>query len=225
MFRLIISNDHSQLSELGNSFLKRRNVNAAVLCLDHFFKQIPQLLDEDIENTMRDLQQFFDYVRILHDLAIHVDPTRDTQAQKLFGIQAGENGTIVLSPDNFLSTYIRAQDILSGGKSVLDSDKFLKHFRRCLCSRLLDRVTKENSACIQAPALYRQFCLKHLVCKSCESSPCERSHISPDNRWFRAWIKAHLLQILIYHSISSLVPKREDQKRFDLTVLQNVSKH
>jgi hypothetical protein len=122
MFRLIISDDHTQLSKLGNSFLKRRNTNAAVLCLDHYFNQTPQLLDEDIANTMRDLQQFYDYVRILHDLAFHVDPIRDPLVQKLFGIQAGENGTIALSPHNFLSASIPLE--LLDGKVVLDNEKF-----------------------------------------------------------------------------------------------------
>ncbi len=213
MFRLIISSDHTQLSKLGNSFLKRRNVNAAVLCLDHYFNQTPQLLDEDIANTMRDLQQFYDYVRILYDLAFQVDPIKDPLVQKLFGIQASENGTIALSPRNLLSASIRAD--LSDGKVVLDNEKFLEIFRGCMRSRLLDRVRRENDTCLKSPALHRPFCLKHLIYQNCKSSPCERAHISPDASWFQAWISAHLLQILIYHSISSIVPtEREDQRRF-----------
>jgi hypothetical protein len=229
MFRLIISDDHTQLSKLGNSFLKRRNTNAAVLCLDHYFDQTPQLLDEDVANTMRDLQQFYDYVRILHDLAFHVDPIKDPLVQKLFGIQAGENGTIALSPHNFLSASIHAD--LSDGKVVLDNEKCLKVFRDCMRNRLLYRVTRENNACLKSPALHRPFCLKHSIYQSCKSSPCERAHISPDASWFRAWISAHLLQILIYHSISSISSissnsinfriERENERRFPLIFLRS----
>jgi len=209
MFRLIVGSRHAKkLSDLGNSFLKRGNVSAAVLCLDHYFNQVPQLLDEDIAKISWDLRQFFDYVHILHDLASLAEPIKDPRVQKLFGIQAGEDGRVILPPHNPLLAFVRTE-VLLDGRAFLDSKKFLKAFRACLHLRLLDRVTRENDNCRKSPALHRLPCLKHILYQNCELSPCDRLHILPTMIWFHDWIGAHLLQIVIYDSISSLQFSKE----------------
>jgi len=220
MFRLIVGSRHAKkLSDLGNSFLKRGNVSAAVLCLDHYFNQVPQLLDGDITKISWDLRHFLDYVHILHDLASLAEPIKDPRVQKLFGIQAGEDGRVMLPPHNPLLAFVRTEDVLLDGRAFLDGKKFLEAFRALLHLRLLDRVTRENDNCRKSPALHRLPCLKHVLYQNCELSPCDNLHILPTMIWFHDWIGAHLLQIVIYDSISSLQFSKEmrAQRRSVLT--------
>src|SRR5438309_1828426 len=69
MFRSIVDDHHERLAELATSFTKRGNFDAALLCFDHYFNQVPQLAERDIEKIARDLTQFANYVGALRDLA------------------------------------------------------------------------------------------------------------------------------------------------------------
>ena len=208
MFAAIISGDHTLLAHLATSFLKRGNTDAAVLSLDHYFEQTPALLDLDIKKTAEELKLFFDYVHILHDLAFLVDPSNNPKIWKLFGIHAGdEEGVVNIPANSVIFTHVRTLEGEQPSSQALGNDKFVEAFRACLCNRLLDRVTRENDACRKAPAL--EPCLRHVVYGDCDVSPCPRPHIIPDAVWFEHWINAHLLQILIYHSINGIQFRRQ----------------
>ena len=202
MFRSIVDDHHERLAELATSFTKRGNFDAALLCFDHYFNQVPQLAERDIGKIAHDLAQFANYVGALRDLTFHEDPIDNMRCRKLFGIQPGEkDGTTVLLPCSLF--YNHAGAALEDN-NVLPNESFRQVYQNCLKDRLLDRVTRENDACRKAPALHTPLCLAHVLRGTCEMSPCERLHISPDMIWFKNWISAILLQILIYHSVSGI---------------------
>ena len=213
MFRTILDGPQTKLSELADSFLKRGNKQAAVLSYDHYFKHLPSLLGQDIQKIAFDLHQFSDYVHTLRDFVFLDDPTSNPRTRNLLGIQIGEeNGTIGLSKPNILfqsSSYLAEKGLDSKGKLLLSQRDFLTALRQCLRTRLLDRVTRENVICHKSQALHQPPCVHHIIFKNCNSSPCDFSHISPDFIWFKHWIKAHLLQIEIYNSISGIQYPRE----------------
>lgn len=204
MFRSIINGQRDQLAQLANSFTDRGNLAAAMLCFDYYFSEIPSLIEQDIEKILQDLRQFSEYVSILQGLAFLEDPINDSRAERLFGIQTGEEaGTTVLLRNSLLYDHIctrRPTTPIKDGATA--NEEFIKVFHECLQDRLLDRVTRENDACRNAPAL-RTPCLKHLLA-DCDRSRCNLLHIVPDITWFENWVGAHLLQIFIYQSISRI---------------------
>lgn len=210
MFRAILADARTELSELAKSFLKRGNQHAALLCYDHYFEHLPPMTDEDIRNIVLDLHQFSDYVHTLHKFLFLDDPASDPRTPKLFGFRTGvERGTIVLLKPNTLSDspYLAGMDVLSKGS--LTQKDFLTRLQDCLKSRLKDRVTKENDIVCRSQVFQRPHCVRHVVFKGCQFFPCERSHILPDFAWFHHWISAHLLQIVIYHSIFGIQYRSE----------------
>ncbi|KAF8972584.1 hypothetical protein BDZ97DRAFT_1752471 [Flammula alnicola] len=125
---------------------------------------------------------------------------------KLFGIKPNKQEDAFIAP---FGTFIHRNTPgnigtkdETGSGLVLPKDELAKIFQGSLRDRLLDRVTRENDMCRRASALY--LCLRHITYGDCDASPCNRSHIFPDSAWFQDWVKVHLLQILIYHSICSI---------------------
>lgn len=220
MFRAILDGDRTKLSQLADSFLKRDNQHAALLCYDHYFEHLPSLTDADIQKIVFDLHQFCDYVHTLREFAILDDAVSNPHTGKLFGVQAGEeNGTVVLLRPNtvYNSFYSSGTNFGSNGNLELSHEDFLKLLRQCLQYRLKDRVTQQNDICRRSQALKR-LCLYHVIFRNCKSSPCDWPHILPNSHWFQHWIKAHLLQIVIYHSISGIQFRKQfrlDQKLVD----------
>lgn len=204
MFRTILDGERTKLSDLANTFLKRGNQHAALRCYDCYFEQLPSLTDEDIEKIASDLHQFSDYVHTLRKFVFLSDPASNSRTCRLFGIRAGEEkGMIVLLKPNIL--YDSSNTLNSKGNLELSQEDFLKALEKCLKARLVDRVTRENDICRKSQALHTPPCLNHIIfSKPCDSSPCSLLHTSADFLWSQYWIKAHLLQIDVYHSISGL---------------------
>jgi len=216
MFHAILDGPRTRLPELADSFLKRGNQHAALHCYDHYFENLPTLLGEDIEKIAFYLRQFSDYVHMLRDFVFLNEPAHNPRTCKLFGIRDGEEkGTIVLLKPNILylsssSSYLpEKSSIDSKGNLMLSQGQFLTALQLCLRTRLLDRVTRENDTCRKLQVLHKTPCVYHVIFKTCNSSPCDFSHISPDSVWFQHWVKAHLLQIDIYNSISGIQYSRE----------------
>ncbi len=213
MFRTIASGPHTELAQLASSFMNRGNLEAAALCFDRYFNRFPQLIEieQDIKKFAFNLKQFSDYVGILQDLAFLEDPVNDSRACKLFGIQAGEkDSTTVLSLcHSLLYKHVcnKGSTIPIKGKVVLRNEEFTRVFHECLQARLLDLVTTESNACLNAPALRAPPCLKYFLHDDCDPSTCKLLHIPPDMTWFENWISAHFLQVVICQSISRIQHK------------------
>src|SRR6266540_6434808 len=126
MFRSIIDDHHERLAELATSFTKRGNLDAALLCFDHYFNQVPRLVERDIEKIAYDLTQFANYVGILRDLTFLEDPIDNTRCRKIFGIQPGEkDGTTVLLPYTFLYDHARKSGAALENNNVMPNESFL----------------------------------------------------------------------------------------------------
>ncbi|PPQ78819.1 hypothetical protein CVT25_010688 [Psilocybe cyanescens] len=205
MFQAIVSRELDKLAQLANSFLNTENTDAAFLCLDYYYAQIPSLEAMDIVEMTASLELFSKYIHILHDLAFHVDPSADPGVLKLFGITKA-NDDFVIPLNNVLSHSTSFSTILRTGplSHQLSKDHLVAVFQRRLQERLLDRVTRENDICRRSPALYP--CLRYVSYGECNRliGPCNQAHISPDAIWHQNWLKAHLLQISIYDSILSI---------------------
>ena len=184
-------------------------MNAALLCLDYCFTDGSNFLDADITQLAQLLQKFFDYVEILFDLAFFVDPAAEDRVWSLLGIRyVKEAQHFVIHPRTFFHTFVscNAQGVTS--RFVMSREEFTAAFKNCLQHRLLERVRQENMFCHQAKAL--DPCLRHITLQDCDPSRCDRQHVLPDESWIRHWLMAHILQVVIYDSISRINGTKED---------------
>ena len=203
MFKIIRLSEFEKLSELASSFVRANNSTAALLCFDHYFTQTPSLVDMDIVEMEGCLTQFFDFIRILHQVFV-VDPCAEQEVWKLLGVKWNEHEEkFLILPGTLLHRYSVRFNIISIPDSStplkLSKIQFSEIFHNTVKERLLDRVTRENEVCRKAPAL--SVCLRQTAYGDCNATPCPRSHIKPDSEWFQHWLNVHLLQILVYHSI------------------------
>ena len=204
MFKAISSGCREGFIERANTFLKSGNTNAALLCLDRQFERTPDFTKMDITEMACVLQLFLSYTEILQDLAFSVDPCAESHIWTLFGYCPHEHGTfrIPVGTSLYAEDSGRASDKTSETGRILTGQELLVAFHKFLKGRLLDRVTKENDKCREAPAL--NPCLDHVVYGDCNPSICNGVHIFPDEDWFNTWTRVHLLQIQIYHTIIPL---------------------
>ncbi|KDR68695.1 hypothetical protein GALMADRAFT_146049 [Galerina marginata CBS 339.88] len=211
MFRTIASADFHKLSELAATFLDTGNKNAALLCFDYHFTQIPSFKDADIVEMSRTLTQFFDYIHILHDLAFLINPAIDKRVWTLFAIKPDEQENHFVVPSGTLiHCHVSPKRLPEDGQDaalILSGEELLKSFRKCMQDRLLDRVTRENDMCRKAPALFP--CLRHIAFGDCEPLTCPLQHGSPDPSLSNQWLEVHLLQVLIYQSIYNIQSRAE----------------
>jgi len=183
-------------------------MNAALLCLDYCFTDGSSFLDADITQLAQLLQKFFDYVGILHTLAFFVDPAADDRVWSLLGIRyAKEAQHFVIHPRTFFHKFLSRDAQVVNPRIVMSKEEFIAAFRHCLQDRLLERVRQENIFCRQAKAF--DPCLRHIALQDCDPSQCLRQHVLPDESWIGHWLMAHILQVVIYDSIS-WINARED---------------
>ena len=202
MFKAISSGCKEGFIRFANTFLNSDNKHAALLCLDHQFEHTPDFTNMDISEMACALQLFFRYTELLQHFAFFVDPCTEC-SWTLFGYHPHEQDDTFWIPAGTL-LYTRVPGAAGTSKEgfVLSRQDLLTVFQECLQTRLLDRVAMENDKCRMAPAL--NPCLDHVVYGDCNYSICNRAHIFPDKDWFNSWMRAHLLQILIYHTIIHL---------------------
>ena len=203
MFKIIRLNEFEKLSELASSFVRANNSNPALLCFDHYFTRTPSLVDMDIAAMESCLTQFFDYIYILHQVAFVVDPCTEPRVWKLLGVKWNElEEKFLIPPGTLLHHHAMRSSTIISDSSIpikLTQNQFAEAFHSVIWERLLDRVTRENDMCRNAPAL--TVCLRQTVYGDCNATPCPRSHINPDSEWFQHWLSVHLLQILVYHGV------------------------
>ena len=209
MFRAISSGCREGFIRRANTFLNSGNTNAALLCLDRQFEQTPDFTNMDIFEMACALQLFLRYTEMLQDLAFSVDPCTESHIWTLFGYRPHDHGTFWIPVGTLLYAEVSggASDNTSEAGFILSRQDLINAFQKCLKDRLLDRVTMENDKCRVAPAL--NPCLDHVVYGVCSSSVCNGVDIFPDKDWFNTWMRVHLLQIQIYHTIIHLQFKSE----------------
>ena len=206
MFKAISSGCREDYIRRANTFLYSGNTNAALLCLDRQFEHTPDFTNMDISEMACALQLFLRYTEILQDLAFSVDPCAESHIWTLFGYRPHEHGTFWIPVGTLLYAQVSGRESDNTSKLeaglILSGQDLLTAFQECLKSRLLDRVTMENDKCRVAPAL--NPCLDRVVYGDCNLSICNGVHIFPDKDWFNTWMRVHLLQIQIYHTIIHL---------------------
>lgn len=209
MFSTIARQQFDSLFCLGEQFLASNNLNAALLCFDYGFSSgIPSFSSLDLSQMTPVLSNLFEYVRILHNILFNVPENLDIW--KVFGVKENiDDATFTVTSGTFAYQH-RGKVILDpttdlkndSNQISIPKDLLLGIIRGGLHERLCKLVAEENDACRHAPAF--SICMHFITFGNCTQDPCPRSHVTPDHDWFQLWIRAHLLQILIYHSIVPL---------------------
>lgn len=211
MFSVIAQRQFDSLFRFGEQFLATHNINAALLCFDYGFSAgIPSLSSLDLSEMIPILSNMFNYVRMLHNLVFGVVGSETPDIWKVFGVKENiDDGTVTVTSGTFAHQH-RGKVLLEStadSKNDIDQitipkDLVLAIIRSGLDERLCKLVSEENKACRQAPAF--SICMRFVTFGDCNQFPCPRPHVTPGHDWFQSWVRAHLLQILIYHSVVPL---------------------
>jgi hypothetical protein len=116
MFRAIVSMDLSQLLQLGQKFCSNgTNIVAAVLCFDHAFRVGPshQTTALSGEQATTNLPAFFNYTRVLKQVALELDPSEDPAVQNLLGIQLRSSDEFFISNRTELHSLLKRSPMQS----------------------------------------------------------------------------------------------------------------
>lgn len=229
MFSIIAQRQFGSLFRLGEQFLGCHNINAALLCFDYGFSTgIRTFSGLDLSEIIPILSNLFEYVRILCNIIFNIVGPENVDIYKVFGVKENaDDATFVVTSGTFVYQH-RHKVLLESSQDQKDDinqiavsrDLLIEIIRRGLDERLRKLVVEENLACQQAAAF--SICMRFITFNGdCNESPCSRPHVVPDHDWFQSWIRAHLLQILVYHSIVPLLPPQiaQPQQRYvQLTV-------
>ncbi|KAJ6569465.1 hypothetical protein B0H19DRAFT_938852 [Mycena capillaripes] len=201
-----------KLRLLAHSFLGCTDPAAALLCLDHYFTVPPKIPTLPIEAVAENLQVFFTYVKLLHHVALSVDPCNSSAAGLLFGFRKdGENYSI--PPGTFI--HFSLLDRSPNETVLLTGTELRTILQRSLWDRFCRKIFEENEMCrltkaFEGPCL--AFAIFNGRCNRGDN--CRQEHIlAPafDSREYNLRVRIHLQQILIYQGLRNI---DTDQRRY-----------
>jgi hypothetical protein len=203
MFYAIADREKPKLRLLGSSFIGVTNPSAALLCFDHYFADLPRIPALPIEAVADNLKAFFDYVKLLHHVALNVDPCSSAATRRLFAYRKeGENGYYI-PPGTFL--YRVLSDPPSENRRLLTGSELRTIFQQSLRARMVEKIQEENELCRITKAFSEPclaFALPNGYCN--DRGNCPQEHISLhalDSRHYNLRVRIHLQQILIYQDL------------------------
>ncbi|KAF8151966.1 hypothetical protein K438DRAFT_1778624 [Mycena galopus ATCC 62051] len=217
MFRAIADQDRPKLWQLGKTFLRTNNQPAALLCLDHYFADPPRIQALPIEAIAENLRVFFDYLKIMHQLALHVDPCSSSATRKLFGYRKEGENTFYIPPATFMH---RTPSDNSG--LLTSSEELRTIFQDSLRDRMAEKIREENQMCRVTKAFSGPCPTFALFDGHCNRANCPDEHIllsTFDSRQYNLRVRITLQQILIYQGINKI---DMDQRRYWLARLYAV---
>ena len=179
MFEAINDVNAAQLISLGRTFHLDGNKPAALLCLDHSFRnfntQILQSYSDSQILTMANA--LHGYALLVDEVIIAPDPWSRRSIQKLFSFSVKSSGGIYLPRGTFL--HGRAQKSLSSDDTVE-----VRYFYDLYRSALRERVRKLLDTYCDGCLLVRVFdpC-EHSSAGRCDRADCTRQH-QLDRVWF-----------------------------------------
>ena len=219
MFRYV-SEGLSQATTLLDLGVKLYDVHkspaAAILCLDHAFRNSWKLQTATAFEVASMLHGFVIYIRELGKYAVDGEPTQQVYLQKLFGFypSGDSDGNVSVRERTMLydfalhaTTREPKLDISfrqdTAGLLLLPAE-FAKLLKAALSVQIVGRIRDENKLCRAAPVF--NLCPTFVVFGSCNYGQCELGHgvtqISPALSCVRLQIV--LQQILIYETLRML---------------------
>ncbi|ESK85770.1 hypothetical protein Moror_2448 [Moniliophthora roreri MCA 2997] len=206
MFKAILGNETSNLRDLGLSFYKVKRMNAALLCLDHFFAHFPVIKVSSAGEIAPILEAFAIYTQVLGDLASRPDACNLASVQRLFNLTMTTQNVFLVPSESFLHVQImkgrtRIQSTSEDGVTVNNAD-LAACLQQSLKFRLRDQIVSENTSCQQAKA-FMAPCISYTVLGRCNRPDCRRLHIERKDmtvEWYNAQIRIYLQQFLIVNS-------------------------
>lgn len=217
MFRAIMSEDSTQLQELGLKFHLENNKSAALLCLDRIFFTPPQIQGATIQETVTSLEMFFAYASLLRQIICLPDPCAPCLVQKLLAFESSKEDEFSIPPGTFLYDQSTLQHAYSTegeeGTLLISRRELSRVIKRALSERLRSRVMLENEICLRAKAF--SPCL-HALLGTCPRPECPRDHADPSVSkldWYNHRVRIHLQQMQILQTIN-LGSDRARQQRY-----------
>ncbi|KAF7367491.1 UvrD-like helicase ATP-binding domain-containing protein [Mycena sanguinolenta] len=220
MFQAIADQDGPRLRQLSQSFLMINNQPAALLCLDHYFYELPNMPGLPIEAVAGNLQNFFQYVKLLHTVALNVDPCSSSATKKLFGYRKEGENSYSIPTGTFIHGAL--SDASSDESCLLTSSDLRTVFQRSLRDRMVEKIRKENELCRITKAFGGPCPTFALFSGHCNRANCPQEHIllpAFDSRHYNLRVRILLQQILIYQGLNDI---DTDQRRFWLSRLYDV---
>ena len=212
MFQAIAKADLASLGELANELTTKENRRAAaLLALDHFFSQFPELKSYKIHKMASFLGKFAEYAHLLHSIISHPDPLSSDSIRRLFCIREQSNTEYGLQLNSFLhNSAIGDRDgplYSQNSAEALSKNDVVLALRKYLAKHLRERVTKENELCCEAPVF--SLCLTSIMTDRCNFTSCAQEHVKReelDLERYNLRLGIHLQQMYILQLMFSANP-------------------
>jgi hypothetical protein len=217
-----MSENLTQLQELGLKFHLENNKPAALLCLDHIFIRPPQVQRATIQETVLLLEMFYTYASLLRDIAFLSDPCTPRLVQKFLAFQMSKEDEFTIPLGTFLYDQLTAQRAHSAegeeGVRLISKLELSRVLKYALSERLRSRVMLENEVCRRAKVF--SPCLYALL-GTCSRPECPRDHVDPSVLWYNNRVRIHLQQIQIFQTLHfiNLGPEQGKQHRYVIQYL------
>ncbi len=187
MFEAIRNVNTNQLMALGKTFFQDGNKSAALLCLDHSFRDFnTQILQSYTDSQiLTTASALYVYALLLQEVIILPDPWDRRTVQKLFSFSVQSSGRICLPRGTFLHDC--SQRSLRHPSSD-NTDVEVRYFYDLYQSTLRERFKKLLEA-------YCDGCLQVRVFDPCEHSAagrCDRADCTRQHKLDRAWFDMRL---------------------------------
>ena len=186
---------------LGKAFYKDGNNSAALLCLDHSFKNFDTKTLQSYSDspiTIASLDALHDYAHLVRMIVSFPDPWVRRPIQKLFSFSVQSRGRICLPRDTFLHDCSQRAQRLSSSDDIAVE---VRYFYELYQSKLRQRVRNLLDICCDG-------CLQVHVFDPCEASAagrCDRADCTRQHKLDRAWFDRKLRFHLYLIDSSSLL--------------------
>ncbi|KAG6919459.1 hypothetical protein DXG01_005718 [Tephrocybe rancida] len=196
MFKAIVLHDTLELARLSSIFLYAGNTRAAILCLNHYFREFPVVATLSGQGLAKILQLFLTYIWILHDLVYR---SLDPSTEALFGIERISTGEYFLPGGTFLHhnlglLWSSRKRSAEAGSSIngFNLDRLLK---QAIFAHLRRKISEQNIVCRHAPQFFP--CISFLALGYCNREQCPQGHATPTLELYNTHVRLHLQQIQI----------------------------
>jgi hypothetical protein len=204
MFQAIAEGDLTTLRRLSKDFQAAGRKAAALLCLDHVFRKLPDLQTKDDETVATYLDSFYNYIVLLRGASADQGGVSRLGIRRLFALtHTDSDGTYLCRKSTHLHAMIIKHNLPilyhTEDGVVLSHGQAAHHVSSALseCARI--RVAHHEIMCNDLK-VFSSCCLAHAVFSQCNKIQCKRLHVDPktiDKRWFSRRVEVHLRQILI----------------------------
>jgi hypothetical protein len=204
MFKAISINDSVSLRQLAERFKSENNTAAALHCLDHVFRNPPNMQTASDQDMVGYLRRLYDYVLVLRLASTEPKSHEKRGMRWLFALSMNnEDDTYLVS----VGTYLHEEIIrlrwpclqLTEEGAHLSPDQASEYISRALSDVLKTRVTQHEISSREL-ATFESCCIQHAVFSGCHRGQCKRQHIdmkSVNRIWYSRRVGLHLLQILV----------------------------